>query len=115
MLCQSPSSNGSSPAEVFIPAEYFSTIITSPAAAVSILETWSDSASEETYPFYSPARDFDGLQILLTRSPSDYQILSSRIYTQDSPVEYLLTSPQPGLCMRSSTTCFSISTIHNSI
>src|ERR1051325_10816190 len=87
----------------------------SSAAAVSRLETSSDSASEETYIFYSPARDSDGLQILPTRSPGDYQILFSRIYTQDSPVEHLLTSPQQGLCMRSSTTCFSISTIHNSI
>src|ERR1043165_5208532 len=114
MLHQSPSNNDSSPAEVS-PVKYLSAIITSSAAAVFRLETWSDSASEETYIFYSPARDFDGLQILLTRSPSNYQILFSRIYTQDSPVEYLLTSPQPGLCMRSSTTCFSISTIHNNI
>src|ERR1051325_7651080 len=82
MLCQSPSSNGSSPAEVFIPAEYLSTVITSPAAAVSRLETRSSSASEETYIFYSPAKDFDGLQILLTRSPSNYQMLSNRIYTR---------------------------------
>src|ERR1043165_7094339 len=29
--------------------------------------------------FISPARDFDGLQILLTRSPGNYQILSNRI------------------------------------
>src|ERR1051325_3682902 len=65
------------------PAKYLSTIITSLAAAVSGLETWSDSASEETYIFYSPTRDFDRLQIFLTRSPGDYQILSSRIYEQD--------------------------------
>src|ERR1043165_1500258 len=65
--------------------------------------------------FYSPARDFDGLQIPPTRSPGSYQILSSRIYTQDSPVEHLLTSPQQGSCSRFSTTCFSISTIHSSI
>src|ERR1043165_2765681 len=51
----------------------------SPAVAVSRLETWSDSASEETYIFYSPARDSDGLQILPTQSPSNHQILSSRI------------------------------------
>ena len=86
-----------------------------PAAAVSRLETWSDSASEETYIFYSLARDFDGLQIPPTRSPGSYRILSSRIYTQDSPIEHLLTSPQQGSCSRFSTTCFSISTIHSSI
>src|ERR1044072_5704692 len=62
MLRQSPSNNGSSPAEVFIPAEYFSTIITSPAAAVSRLETWSDSGSEQTYLCYFPARGINGLQ-----------------------------------------------------
>src|ERR1043165_1210302 len=65
----------------------------SPAAAVSRLETWSDSASEEIYIFYSPARDSDGLQILPTRSPGDYQLLFSRVYTQDSPVELLIISP----------------------
>src|ERR1044072_9274261 len=51
----------------------------SPAAAVSRLETWSDSASEETYICYSSARDSDGPQILLTRPPGNYQMLSSRI------------------------------------
>src|ERR1044072_1622017 len=87
----------------------------SPAAAVSRLETWSDSASEETYISYSPARDFDGLQIPPTRSPGSYQLLSSRIYTQDSPVEYLLASPQRSLHMRFTATCSSVSTIHGSI
>ena len=61
------------------------------------------------------ARDSDGLQILPIRPPGDYQELSSRIHTQDSPVEYLLASPQPSLCRRSSTTRFPISTIHSSI
>src|ERR1051325_1103073 len=78
---QPPGSDDSSPAEVS-PAGYLSTIITSPAAAVSRLETWSDSASEETCISYSPVRDFDGLQILLTRSPSNYQMPSNRIYAQ---------------------------------
>src|ERR1044072_7475426 len=68
----------------------------SPAAEMSRLETWSDSASEATYIFYSPARDSDGLQILPTRSPGNYQILFSRIYTQDHPVEHLLTFPPTG-------------------
>src|ERR1043165_2313568 len=40
------------------PAGYLSTIIASPATAVSGLETWSDSASEETYLFYFPSQRF---------------------------------------------------------
>src|ERR1044072_6508624 len=65
------------------PAKYLSTIITSLTATVSGLETWSDSASEETYIFYYAARDCNRLQIFLTRPPGNYQILSSRIYEQD--------------------------------
>src|ERR1051325_8735841 len=120
MLRQSPSSSTSSPAEISISSKYLSAIPFSPAAVVPRLKTWSDSAPEETYASYSPIRDSDGLQILLTRSLSNYQTLSSEIYTpkspverltkilfsriyaQDSPVEYLLTFPQPSLCMRSS-------------
>src|ERR1051325_11393603 len=102
-------------AETFIPNRMRFDNSLSPTAAVSRLGTWSDSASEETYILYSPVRDSDGLQILPTRSPGDYQILFNRIYTQDSPVEYLLTPPQRSLHMRFTATCFSVSTIHGSI
>ena len=75
------------------PAECLTTIPLLSPVVVSRLETWSDSAPEETYASYSPIRDSDGLRILLTRPPGDHQILFSRIYAQDSPVEYLLTPP----------------------
>src|ERR1051325_2748915 len=42
-------------------AEYLSTNTIPPATAISRLETWSDSASEEIYNFYSPARGINGL------------------------------------------------------
>src|ERR1043165_4218114 len=51
------------------PAEYLSTIIIPPATAISRLETWSDSASEEIYIFYSPARGFSGHPALITLFP----------------------------------------------
>src|ERR1044072_6776218 len=115
MLRQSPSSSTSSPAEISISSKYASAIPLSPAAVVSRLETWSGSAPEETYASYTSARNSDGLQIFPTRPPGDYQILFSRIYAQDSPVEYLLTFPQPSLCMRSSTARYSIFIILSSI
>src|ERR1043165_5213962 len=63
------------------PAGGVSTIPFSPAAVVSGLGTWSDSAPEETYTSYTSARDYNGPKILLTRSPSSYQMLSDKIYT----------------------------------
>src|ERR1043165_5628290 len=66
------------------PVGCVSTIPFSPAAVVSRLGTWSNSAPEETYTSYTPARDYNGPQILLTRSPSNYQTLSSEIFTQNS-------------------------------
>src|ERR1044072_5619483 len=77
------------------PVEYLSTIIIPPAAAISRLETWSDSASEETYISYSPAGGFDKLQILQAPSPSNNQTLPSKIYARDpqrSVSQFLLSS-----------------------
>src|ERR1043165_4011685 len=61
------------------PTGCLSTIPFFPAALVSRPETWSDSASEETYILYSPARDFDGLQIFPTRPPGSLPITPQQV------------------------------------
>src|ERR1044072_2143095 len=65
----SSSSAALSPIETFILSRMRFNHPLSPAASVSRSETWSDSASEETYILYSPARDSNGLQILPIRPP----------------------------------------------
>src|ERR1044072_5601579 len=50
------------------------------ATTISRLDTWSDSASEEIYNFYSPARGINGLQPCL---PATIKYSPSGIYTQD--------------------------------
>src|ERR1051325_8931111 len=72
------------------PVGCVSTIPFSPTAVVSRLGTWSDSAPEEIYTSYISFRNVDELQILPTQSSSNYQTLSSEIYTPKSPVKCLL-------------------------
>src|ERR1044072_5804027 len=78
--------------EVFIPSRISPSDYHSPAATISRLETWSDSASEETYVSFIPhSEDFSSL-IGLTfpfsistvhQSSGSIQILPSKIYAQD--------------------------------
>ena len=58
-MCQSTSSNISSPAEISISHKHLPAIPLSPAAVVSRLGTWSDSAPEETYTSYTSAKDYN--------------------------------------------------------
>src|ERR1044072_978015 len=84
----SSSSAALSPIETFILSRMRFNHPLSPAAAVSRSETWSDSAPEETYILYSPARDFNGLQIPPTRPPGSLPI---------TPQQAVRKIPQQGL------------------
>src|ERR1043165_6276409 len=84
MLHQFPSSSSSSPTEVFIPSK-ISLKKSSPPSQQQYLDLKLGQIvhRRKLTSFYSPARDSNGLQTLQTRSPNNYQVLFSKIYTRD--------------------------------